>query len=329
MKIRILFILHLLFTVPLIYLLGCSEQEPLLDEDITRSSEDNYRETVKEEISEPSYRRGEVTIKVSIKQKGQSTEKTEHGIANTQFSYHLQTTLTRETGVTFDLSNPFIFDEPDEIKSSAYSDGPYYHEYKENLPPPTINGQINYHLQHDYQTPNAIDVVRNQGEHRGEGKVTNLRIKNMRLSEYGFGYELDLFIDFSMKLKNKNVLTYRNKGPVVVEDESINNEPIKFNLYPVPDPKAVEKYPYSEIEIGFNYKKQALDYAADLQKIYKQNVKLIHQYCVGLKESSSQDSLTLTCNYSGSKFLSFVPELQTLATQPDTNITISINFSTK
>lgn len=326
MKIRILFILQLLAAIALINLLGCFGEEPPLDEEITNSPEHNNEEEV-EGISKPSYRPGEMAIEVSIKQKGQSTEKTEHGIANTQFSYDLQATLVRETGVTFDLSNPFIFDEPDEVKSSAYSDGPYDHEYKDNLPPPTVSGRINYHLQHDYKTPNAIDVVRNQAENSGNGQITNLRIKNMRLSKYGFGYELDLLINFSMTLKNKNVLTYRDKGPVVLEDESISDEPIKFNLYPVPDSKAVEKYPYSEMEIGFNYKKRALDYTKDLQNIYTQNVKLIHQNCVGLKESSTQDSLTLTCNYSGNKFLSFVPDLQTLTTKPDTNIEISINFS--
>ena len=319
------------------FLLGCGESPPE-DSDFDQSQiyEESYDDNADRLDHDYSsgmngWRKGTLKVDFLLKQSSVYSEKVKH--ENTQelknqtditWAYTLRASFTQEVEVVEDLSI-LMPEGSEELRYEFFTSSPYY-EASEDANA-DVSGEMSYELDYQVRSPNDVDYVAIDKKLSRKAVIEFLEIDEMEPSLYGKGYQFDLKIGFDYQQTGKSIFTRKN-GAVTEMDEGLQEESeFNFTFYPTPNSTGLNDYPYLYEYKDLNHpetidavRKNELSKLSRLQNIANKDVEFISEEHVGAVTHQTKDKIVIDYKFEGNKLLPFIPQLESLAATPDSNL---------
>lgn len=159
-------------------------------------------------------------------------------------------------------------------------------------------------------------------ESRGSfvGKVSRVYLQSLTPSLFGQGYDAYLKLNLEGQIKTSTVMS--GTASTNEADTKDTNQEIVFILHPVPSDK-LNDYPYLPEGMDEEMKKRVIQQNVEmldlLKQTYADSLPVQGDIRAGMKSEATQDKLTLTYEYTGTKQVGYAAMLGVNAGLPKTN----------
>lgn len=283
---------------------GCSSSEQESDES---SSDTAYNQDDNSSQEEPSqeqlyladgWRKGKLHIEIAIQQDGGTTDPGDTSLES-RWTSTITGTSDLDVVVAKDL-RPYV------------SQGPLANTLVQEYEPFRLIDQDALSVQASevlYTATESITSNEVKSSHQGEykGHLDRIYLQSLNPSLFGPGYEAYLKLNTRGQLKTREVISGEGQTPITNESNEEKTEEIVYSLHPVPNADKLNDYDYLPAGVNDEMKqaivKQNMDMLSLLNDAYKDNLPAQGQIRAGMVSEATQDSLTMTYEYTGNKEL--------------------------
>ena len=275
------------------------------------------------ELREQGWRRGTLEIRVMVEQGGTLREETTAGggtETSIAWSFNLSAQRLLEVLVAPDLSQLIPATTSANDRRTAFNRSPIY--MKPLVAQPMPRGQVNYSKQLSIDSPGSDNYSHLQETTQGQGDIQSLRIANLRPSFYGQGYEFELLLNYNMLMNSTKIAQPVNGAATHVEEELPVEESLVMHLFPAPDLRVLESYPFVLPTSSPSDTSSPRDVAMDTFRALQDaaaGVTLIGELRPGLQWAGEKDRLTLSYSLSGNSQPPLFGNITGLATRIEPN----------
>lgn len=297
-KLQLIFLstLALAFTLSLI---ACSPSEKETDE---QTQTDEYTQNNDQSLDEPTHeelmaadgwRKGKLHIEIDIQQDGGTDES---GVKSAWTSI-LKAVSEADVMLAEDL-RPYVTEGPlPDTEALQYEPFSLIDLDAKTVQSSEVLDKATWSVSSDEITGS------NEGEFKGV--VDRVYLQSLHPSLFGPGYEASLKLNITGQLKTREVLSAKGQAPVTTEKDKEVTEEIVYYLHPVPNADKLNDYEYLPEGIDDSLKesltKQNLEMLSLLNELNKDAQPVQGQIRAGMISEATEDSLTLTYEYTGNK----------------------------
>lgn len=329
---RYVFIFQIIFASCV--LSGCSpagEDEPDYADEQWEEEELAEGDPYLQQHLDDGWRYGTLRVEFELHQRGEETIEQPamrlRGPSTTSIKWQTHITATKEQPVLVlpDLNVTVPTDHADYKEAQFILESlPFY--VSDSLEDGQLTSNIFHTLSWHHLEPESNQMIEGKRQVDEQGIISDLLVNRLNPSLYGPGWEaaLDLATE-THRISNFTGIPPDNAQPVTINEASDQSERYSFLLYPTPNTRGLNAYPYLDPEMPANFNEKIthghLQTLAMLQQLH--HAPALATMRAGVKSQATKDQLTLRYSYSGDKQIPYLAGEEGLTAKPDIN-TINI-----